>query len=212
MPYPADKTSNRAIIIGGISGAGKSTITFELARTLNFVERAISVTTRKKREDEIDKKNYYFISMKKFFELLDKEEILEYTEVLGNFYGTLKSELERIWNKGKYPLLNIDYNGVNNLEKLGIKLLKIYLLPPTYNELLKRILQRGIDKNEFSRRIYFIKKELKTIFNIEMQEDKNFEIEFDKLWTEKYDYIIINSTFKKVVEEVKEYIRRYQWT
>ncbi len=200
------QTYKKAIVIGGISGVGKSSITIELVKRLNFVEKTISVTTRERRESEVNGKNYYFTSTKKFFELLKDGMILEYTQVLGNFYGTLKSELERIWNKGKYAVLNIDYNGIKNLEKLHIDLIKIYLLPPSYTELLRRILKRGISENEFFKRQYFIQEELRTVFGIDVKYDKLPHIQFNKLYTEKYDYIIINLDYKKTIDDIKGYI------
>ncbi len=204
-------TDNRVIIISGVSGVGKSSIIFELEKNIPFVKKSVSVTTRPKRQNEVDGKNYYFVNAKKFLELLHKNEIVEHTKVIGNFYGTLRTELEKIWRSKKYPLLDVDYNGIINLDKLGIKSLKIYLVPPNYNELIRRLISRGISQKELSRRIKLITNELNNIFNLNITSKALPNLSFDKIYTDKYDFIIKNDDFKKTVKKIEKYIRRHEW-
>jgi guanylate kinase len=106
------------IAVCGPSGSGKTTLVKKLIEEFDFFEFSISATTREKRGGEEDGKDYHFISEEDFKQRISANELIEYEEVYpGLFYGTLKSEIQRIWGNKKYPLLDIDVMGAQNLKK-----------------------------------------------------------------------------------------------
>ena len=137
----------KLIIISAPSGAGKSTIVkYLLDRGINL-EFSISATTRKPRGEEKYGKEYYFISVEEFRRRIRDNEFVEWEEVYkDNLYGTLKSEIERIWSAGNHVLFDVDVKGGINLKKIfGDKAISIFIMPPSITELEKRLNTRGTD-------------------------------------------------------------------
>ena len=111
-----DKFEGKIIIFTAPSGSGKTTIVRHLLKKYDFLGFSVSATSRKKREKEVDGKDYYFLSEEKFRKKVEEGAFVEWEEVYpGKFYGTLKLEIERIWSKGKHVVFDIEVKGATNM-------------------------------------------------------------------------------------------------
>ena len=139
--------NKKVIIFSAPSGAGKSTIVNHLLKKFPFLEFSVSATSRPPRGTEQNGKEYYFITADEFRRKIAAGELVEYQEVYqGSFYGTLKSEVERIWAKGHIILFDIDVKGGVNLKKLyGNKAMAVFIQPPSLKVLEERLRNRGTD-------------------------------------------------------------------
>lgn len=137
------------IILSGPSGVGKGTIRkyFENNRKLNLAY-STSMTTREPRNGEIDGKDYFFTTREKFQEAVRNGELLEYAEFVGNFYGTPLSEVERLRDEGKNVLLEIEVQGAKQVQKRCPEAISIFIIPPSMDELEKRIRGRKSEPEE----------------------------------------------------------------
>jgi len=140
----------KLIIFSAPSGAGKTTIVHHLLGKVPELEFSISATTREARGDEVDGKDYYFISKESFLHRIAKKEFVEFEEVYsGTFYGTLRTEIERIWAKGKTVIFDIDVEGGLHLKrKYDGQALAIFVQPPSLEVLKERLSGRGTDSAE----------------------------------------------------------------
>lgn len=140
----------KVIIFSAPSGAGKSTVVRHLLGLHPEFEFSISCTSRLPRGEERDGVEYYFIKPEKFRELIDTDSFVEYEEVYRDkFYGTLKSEVKRIWSKGNVIVFDVDVKGGVNLKKyFGDKALSILICPPSLDVLKERLTGRGTDSPE----------------------------------------------------------------
>jgi guanylate kinase len=140
----------KVIILAAPSGAGKTTITKYLLDQFNRLSFSVSATTRAPRGAEQDGVEYHFLSLAKFEGLIYDNEFLEYEQVYeGVYYGTLKSELERIWALGKVPVLDIDVKGAIRVQQqLGEKSLSIFIMPPSIEALKTRLLKRKTETEQ----------------------------------------------------------------
>src|SRR5690606_13043371 len=154
----------KLIIFSAPSGAGKTTIVKRLlTKHPDKISFSISASTRAPREGEVDGKDYYFISKETFLHRIAKKEFIEFEEVYsGTFYGTLRSEVERIWTLGKQVIFDIDVEGGLHLKrKFGNQALAIFVQPPSLDVLVQRLRGRGTDSEEKLReRIAKAEKEL----------------------------------------------------
>ena len=178
------------IILSGPSGVGKGTIRKKIFKNkkLNLVY-SISMTTRKPRKKEIPNVDYYFVSEDIFKENIKNDNFLEYCQFVGNYYGTPKDKVEQWIDNGKNVLLEIEINGANQvLSKVkGDNVVSIFLLPPSLEELEKRIRLRKSESEEV------IKERL-----------EKARREINK--TEGYDYIVINDDLNRASKEISEII------
>tara|TARA_Y100000385_G_scaffold281802_1_gene335228 strand:- start:3489 stop:4064 length:576 start_codon:yes stop_codon:yes gene_type:complete len=185
--------SNKLIVFSAPSGAGKTTLVKYLLSMFNEIEFSISATSRKPRGKEKDGVDYYFLSDLEFKEKINKNEFVEYEEVYGGYYyGTLKSELKRIWGKNKIVIFDIDVVGGVNIKEMFFKeTLSVFVMPPSLRILEKRLIDRGDISND----------EIKT-----RTEKAENELDF----ASKFDNIIINSDLdesKKIAFSlIKEFI------
>ena len=144
-------TQLKIIIITAPSGAGKTSITrYLLDRFSDKLEFSISAATRKARGNEKDGVDYYFMSLEDFTNKIQHSEFVEWEMVYeGKYYGTLKSELHRIWNMGKIPVLDIDVKGAIHVQQqYPVNILTIFIEPPSIDELKRRLLSRGTETDE----------------------------------------------------------------
>jgi guanylate kinase len=142
--------TGKLVIFSAPSGAGKTTIVQYLLNKIPELEFSISATTRTCRGDEVDGKDYYFISTEDFLHKVAKHEFVEFEEVYsGTFYGTLNSEINRIWKAGKVVVFDIDVEGGLRLKKkYGDDALAIFVQPPSLEILIQRLGSRGTDSEE----------------------------------------------------------------
>jgi guanylate kinase len=140
----------KLVIFSAPSGAGKTTIVHHLLSKLPDLEFSISATTRPARGEEVHGKDYYFISKEEFLHRIAKKQFVEFEEVYsGTFYGTLRTEIERIWEKGKTVIFDIDVEGGMHLKrKYEEQALAVFVQPPSLEVLIERLTGRGTDSAE----------------------------------------------------------------
>ena len=185
--------TNKLIVFSAPSGAGKTTLVKYIIETFNEIQFSISATSRIARGEEKDGVDYYFFSNEEFKAKVQNEEFIEYEEVYGgNYYGTLKSELDRIWNANKIAIFDIDVVGGANIKNMfPNETLSIFVMPPSIDVLKNRLLERGdVSSEEINVRV------------------KKAESELD--YASKFDNIIINNDLeesKKIAHTlIKEFI------
>lgn len=171
------------IVITGPSGCGKSTLASLVLGRLEDVIFSVSHTTRKRRETEIEGKDYYFVTHDRFERMIKREEFVEWARVHGNYYGTSRNELEKKSEKGDL-LLDIDVQGAGQIKEKYEEAIFVFILPPLFPELRKRLEKRGQDS-------------LKTIQK--RLEEARKEIKHYR----EFDYVVINDDLDKAVEELK---------
>lgn len=142
--------SKKIIIITAPSGAGKTSITHYLLNNNNSLSFSVSATTRKARGKEIAGVDYYFVTPEDFIQKIKEDAFVEWEMVYeGKYYGTLKTEMERIWSNSKIPLLDIDVKGALKVqEQFPGKCLSIFIEPPSIAELKNRLEKRGTETPE----------------------------------------------------------------
>ena len=169
------KNNNLLIVISGPSGVGKGAVIKALLANITQIKLAISATTRPIRKGEEDEKDYYFLSNEKFDEAIKNNEFIEWCDVHGNKYGTLKKEIKKINENNKIGIVEIDTNGAQKIKKSYPEIVSIFIAPPTLSILQSRLENRQTEtKEEIRQRIENAKKELTEI--------------------EHYDYVVINDT------------------
>ena len=180
--------SGKLIIFAAPSGAGKSSLIKKIIEiSENKLELSVSATTRLPREGETHGKDYFFISDKEFNELRNNKAFIECANVHGHKYGTLKSFVDEKLEEGIYLILDIDVQGFAQIKNATEDTVSIFIIPPSFDELKKRLTLRGLDLDEdIKKRLENAKEELK-------------QAEF-------FDYIILNDKFDKAVEEISSII------
>jgi guanylate kinase len=186
--------TGRLIIVSAPSGAGKTSVVKRLMEAGLGLEFSVSAASRPPRAGENDGKDYYFITAEEFRQKINKGELLEWQEVYKDqYYGTLKSEVERIWNQGNHVLFDVDVQGGMNLKKMYPDIsLSIFIMPPSMKELEQRLRLRSTESEES------LKKRL---------DKAGLEISF----AYEFDRIIVNDILEDAVQEtitaVKEFLK-----
>jgi len=169
------------------SGAGKTSISKKLLLKDNSISLSISCTTRPIRKGESNKKDYLFLKEDHFNKLIVKNEFIEHASVFGYKYGTLKKNIEKLFNKKKDVLFDIDWQGYQQLKQSGLEVVGIFILPPNKKELIKRLTSRGRDTKE----------EMKKRMNLVQDEISHFP---------EYDYVVINKDINLCVKQIQNIV------
>lgn len=174
------------IIISAPSGGGKTSIVNRLLED-GKLSRVITATTRAPRKGEKNGKDYHFWSDKQFENAVEKGEMAEWAKVHVNYYGIPKSSLDKLIKRGKHPVLVIDVQGAKTVKKIYKNAVSIFITPPSFAELKKRIAARNDGTTDIKARLESAKKELKCIKN--------------------YDYLVINDEFEQAVADCRAIIQ-----
>ena len=178
-------------IISAPSGAGKSSLVKALTDTNPEIRVSISHTTRAMRPGEVDGVNYHFVSREAFVKMGEHGDFLERAEVFGNFYGTSQSHLQQTLDEGHDLILEIDWQGAEQVRKLMSQARSIFILPPSLQALHQRLTHRGQDSDE--------------IIAGRMREAVNEMSHYVE-----YDYLIINDDFSHALDDLKAIFRANQ--
>ena len=182
----------KVLIISAPSGAGKSTLVSHLLEAGLPLMFSVSATSRKPRGNEVDGREYYFITAAEFRRRVRRGDFVEWQEVYkDHYYGTLHRELERIYGEGKIPLFDVDVMGGINLKKIfGEDALSVFVMPPSGEELRKRLIRRGTDSPE----------------KIEMRVEKAAS---EILLADRFDLVIINEDLETTCAQIRGIVTEF---
>ena len=182
----------KLIVISAPSGSGKTSIVSYLLKNMEILSFSISACSREKRENEIEGKDYHFLGIEGFKRSIKEDSFLEWEEVYKNqFYGTLKSEVERIWSEGKTVIFDVDVVGGLNIKKQYPKeCLSIFIMPPSVEVLAERLIGRGSESDESLQ---------KRLNKAEEEISQNQE----------FDTVILNDDLSIACEETQEVITNF---
>jgi guanylate kinase len=192
MPRRKKKNTGKVLIFTAPSGSGKTTIVRHLLNKFDYLGFSVSATTREKRPHEEEGKDYYFISKEEFSKKIKDNEFIEWEEVYQDqYYGTLKSEVNRVWEEEKHIVFDIEVKGATNIKKLyGDRALSVFIKVPTLQELVRRLKARRTESEKsLKKRIKRIKKEL------------TFEKSFDK--------VLINDDLENSLQEAEQLVLNF---
>tara|TARA_A100001015_G_scaffold317774_1_gene435621 strand:+ start:444 stop:1043 length:600 start_codon:yes stop_codon:yes gene_type:complete len=179
---------NIMVILSSPSGVGKTTLTKKIQQKYENFKISVSHTTRSPRTNEVDGVDYFFISKEKFEDLINKNEFYEYAKIFGNYYGTLKKNVDSLIMRNDI-IFDIDWQGTKQLSKFkNLNLIKIYLVTDSKEELKKRLIKRNQNTKE----------EIENRFN-------SFDTDI-KHWRD-YDYIIINKNLDTCFRQIENIIK-----
>lgn len=177
------KRRGMLLVVSAPSGAGKTTIVKEILKAYPTFGFSVSATTRNKRPGEVDGKDYFFLSRNEFERKIAADDLVEHEEIYSNYYGTLKSEVEKALSNGQDIVFDVDVNGGLSIKSRFQEAVLIFIKPPSIETLRKRLKGRGSESDEQIER---------RMARVEMELEKG----------EGFDYIIINDELKRAVNEV----------
>ncbi len=183
---------SKLLIFTAPSGAGKTTIVRHLLQRFDNLAFSVSATTRSKRPGEEEGLDYYFLSVDQFKEKIRQREFVEWEEVYENqFYGTLKSEVERLWQAGKHIIFDIDVKGALSIKRhFPREALTVYVQPPSREVLIRRLQQRQTeDENSLKRRIKRASQEL--------------------MYADQFDVVLVNDELTIAQQEAEHIVRDF---
>lgn len=183
-------STKRVIIFSAPSGSGKSTIISQILGRYTSLRFSVSATSRAPRGEEKNGVDYHFMSLEEFKERVQRGEFVEWEEVYsGTCYGTLKSEIQRIWDNGQIAVFDVDVVGGVNLKSIyGSQAVSVFIMPPSVEELRKRLIGRATDSAQaIDKRI----------------EKATEELEF----APKFDNIVVNDSLQDAVDQVNKIIK-----
>ncbi len=184
--------ANKIIIVTAPSGAGKTTIVKKLLGEMPGLAFSISAATRTPRGNEVDGKDYYFLSQEAFHQKIEENAFAEYEMVYaGKYYGTLKSELERIWKNHQYPLVDIDVKGALSIkEKYHGNALTIFIQPPSLDALRERLSERGTETQA-------------------SLEERLGKARYELSFAHQFDHIVVNGNLEEAYRQVKDIVENF---
>ena len=183
-----ENQKGKIVAISAPSGSGKTTIVRRILKDIPELVFSVSATTRKKREDEKDGVHYYFISEDEFKEKIEGDEFIEWEKFYDYYYGTYKKTVDETVNAGKSIILEVDVKGALSLKHIYPDAVLIYIVPPSFNELVNRLKKRNTeDKADLQKRIDRAKMELGL--------------------KDKFDYFIDNTDLDKAISETEKLVR-----
>ncbi len=177
------KNKGLLVVFAGASGVGKGTIMKKLLAENPNIRLSVSATTRAPREEEVNGREYYFVSREEFTDLLDRDGFLEHAEYVGNCYGTPKEPVFRMLDEGLDVFLEIELKGFFQIKRAYPECLSIFIVPPSFEELQARLRGRGTETEEV------IAERLKTARE---------ELEHNHL----FDYVVVNDNADRAAKEV----------
>ncbi|ATL46319.1 guanylate kinase [Chitinophaga caeni] len=185
-------SKHKIIIVTAPSGAGKTTIVRKLLSSMPVLEFSVSAATRAPRGNEQDGKDYYFMSPEAFQQKIEENAFAEYEMVYaGKYYGTLKSELQRIWDDGRVPMVDIDVKGALSIkEKYHGDALTVFIEPPSIDALRERLSERGTE-------------------NQASIEERLGKAKYELSFAREFDYIVINEVLETAYQEVRSIIENF---
>ncbi|MCM1164680.1 MAG: guanylate kinase [Lachnospiraceae bacterium] len=175
-------------VVSAPAGCGKDTILNELFKKTDAAGYAVSATTRAPREGEVNGVHYHFLTREDFERKIAEKEVLEYTEYCGNYYGTLRKSVDELISQGKDAILKIEVEGAMNIRRMFPEACLVFILPPSWAVLEKRLRDRGTETEEKI---------------IERTRQARTEIEFAK----NYDYLIVNDKLDDAVNDLLAVLR-----
>ena len=180
--------NNIMVILSSPSGAGKTTISKKIQQKYQNFKISVSHTTRKPRPNEVEGIDYYFINESDFKNKIKNHEFYEYAKIFGNYYGTSKDSVLNLLKNKNDVLFDIDWQGTQQLSKFKeLNLLKIFILPPSKEELKKRLIQRNQDKPD-------------------VVEERLKAYDTDSSHKKDYDFVVINDNLESCFKEVEKII------
>lgn len=192
MSYTAPQEHGILVVFSGPSGAGKGTILKRYFAENPPAVLSVSATTRVPRPGEIDGVHYHFVTKEKFEQLIAEDGVLEYNIYNGNYYGSPRGPIEEELSRGHDVILEIETNGAGHIRRMFPSALSIFVLPPSFDELKKRLIGRGTESPE----------EIQTRLVKGRQE---IEMALD------YDYIVVNDEVENAARRLAEIIRSARW-
>lgn len=182
---------NKLFVMSAASGAGKTTLKDKVIGEFPDIVYSISATTRKPREGEVNGVHYFFKTKEEFEQMIKDDALVEYNLVHGNYYGTPKSFVEDMLRQGKRVLFDIDVFGKVNFDKVYPEATGILILPPSEEELERRLRGRGTDSEE--------------VIRVRLENAKK-EMEFAKT-KGKYEHVIVNDDLEKAADELRAILK-----
>ncbi len=172
------------IVVSAPSGAGKTTLCKNVLDLIDNLRFSVSYTTRKPRPGEVDGRDYYFIDEKRFREMIERGEFLEWAYVHGNLYGTSRVVVQELLSKGFDILLDIDVQGAEQVKRIYGDAVMVFIMPPSFDILRERLMRRGAE-------------------NIELRLKRAYE---EMRRYSDYDYVIINDNLEKAIDHLRAII------
>jgi len=174
------------VIITGPSGSGKTTICQKIVARNSNIKYSISATTRKPRCGEVHGKDYYFLTHEEFMEWVKSHKFYEWAQVYDDYYGTPREPVQNLLSQGYYVIMDLDLTGAKNVKNINTQSVTVFIMPPSLEELERRMRKRGDDINTIAKRL-----------RAACEEIRHFQ---------DYDYVVLNETLDKTVELVEKII------
>lgn len=181
-------SEGRIVVLSGPSGVGKTTISERLRAEFPLFCYSVSATTRAPRTGEVNGRDYFFLSREEFEKGIREGAFAEYAEVFDNLYGTPKKGLLEAMAKGRVPLLDVDVQGAELLRANGFGGVYVFILPPSIEDLRKRLDRRGTKRHELDRRVAEAGREMEA--------------------ASRYDYRVVNDDLDRTYREIREILKK----